>query len=140
MNANIEKFTKKLKSEPGASKQMIEEIESKYKFKFPNDYKEFLLKSNGVSGFVGEAYLLIWPLEDIEEINQIAKVNEFTPGLILFGSDGGGLSYAFDARQSVPPLVEIPDISIHVEEIKICGFTFYEFLEYLFNKRYPLLA
>ncbi|HXF83845.1 MAG TPA: SMI1/KNR4 family protein [Anaerolineales bacterium] len=134
MSEDIKKLTSKLKFQPGASQATIKKVESKYNFEFPNDYKEFLLKSNGASGFVGKSYLLIWPLEDIEEINRLAKVDEFTPGLVLFGSDGSGMSYAFDVRRSPPAFVEIPDMSIHIKEIKTCGSTFYEFLKYLFNK------
>jgi len=131
---DINKFLEKLKLKPGASKDLIDNVERKIGVKFPPDYREFLLKSNGVSGFVGKSYLLIWPLEEIEAINQLASVSEFAPGLILFGSDGGNISYALDTRHPNLFFVEVPSIGMSLDEVKFCGSSFYEFLEYLFNK------
>lgn len=34
---------------------------------FPQQYKEFMLFSNGAVGEVGDSYLTIWELEDVEE-------------------------------------------------------------------------
>lgn len=130
----VDKFIKTLELRPGAPKHLIEDMELKFRIKFPEDYKEFLAISNGVSGFVGQSYLIIWPLEDLEEINQLASINEFAPGLILFGSNGGGESYAFDARQADLSFVEFYDMEMNLEKIRFCGYSFNEFLEHLFNK------
>ncbi len=132
----IEKFLKKLKINPGAPKDLIDSVEQKIGVKFPADYKKFLLMSNGVSGFVGKSYLLIWALEEIVEINQQASVNEFAPGLILFGSDGGGMSYALDTRDPIFSIVEVPNIGMSLDEVKFCGSSLHEFLVYLLNKEW----
>ena len=51
-------------------------------------------------------------------------VSEFAPGLILFGSDGGGEAYAFDVREAVPIIVEVPFIGMGGDEAKRCGASF----------------
>jgi SMI1 / KNR4 family (SUKH-1) len=131
---SMNEFTKNLSLKRGVPKHLIEEIESKLQIKLPKDYEEFLLVSNGVSGFVCKSYLIIWPVEDIQEINLLASINEFAPGLIMFGSNGGGESYAFDARQSILSFVEFYDMEMSPDKIRFCGYTFHEFLEHLYNK------
>lgn len=66
-------------------------------------------------------------------LNQDAKVEEFTPGLVFFASDGGGMAYAFDKREENVSIVEIPHDSIHIEDAKLIRKRFNEFLKNLYN-------
>ena len=91
-----------------------------------------MLESNGAEGFIGSSYLVIWPIEQIIVLNQAYRVSEFNPGLVYFGSDGGGEAYAFDIRTKEMPIVEFPFESIHIEDAELCGKTFYEFLQNLY--------
>ena len=91
-----------------------------------------MAESNGAEGGVGKhAYLALWRIEDIIPRNEGYAVSEFAPGLILFGSDGGGEAYAFDVREAVPIIVEVPFIGMGGDEAKRCGASFLSLLQYL---------
>ncbi len=74
-------------------------VEKRMNIEFPIGYKEFIKTYNGAEGEIGEnSYIVIWKIEEIAELNNEYGVSEFTPGLVYFGSDGGGMAYAFDMR------------------------------------------
>ena len=103
----------------------ITAVENAMQIKFPIEYKEFMKKSNGAEGAIGEnSYLSIWPMNEIVELNEGYGVADFTPGLVYFGSDGGGMAYAFDSRKEYMPIVEFPFDSIHIEDAKLIANTF----------------
>jgi hypothetical protein len=134
----IEKFKeyfKKMNLNPSCAIGLFQDVEEKLSIKFPDQYKECMLMSNGAEGCIGEnSYLAMWPIEMIVQNNQDYEVNEYTPELVYFGSDGGGMAYAFDKRYcSIPTIVEFPFESIDISDAKPCADTFYEFLEFLYN-------
>jgi hypothetical protein len=45
-------------------------------------------------GFIGENYLMAWPVEDLIQFNKEYLVDEAAPELFLFGSSGGGEAFA----------------------------------------------
>lgn len=99
--------------------------------RLPQDYVDFLRQSNGAEGFVGNSYLILFAAEAIDPINQAASVDKFAPGLTIFGSDGGGKSYAFDMRREDVAIVEFFDMDIGDEEPVFCATSFSGFLRYL---------
>lgn len=132
MNKNTKNFFAAEDLEPPATEEKVKEAEAKLGIVFPAEYKEFMLESNGAEGDIGEnSYLAIWNIEEIVELNEAYNVNRFTPGLVYFGSDGGGMAYAFDNRSKEKPIVTFPFDSIHIEDAELCGHTFNEFLQYL---------
>ncbi|MCL2137595.1 MAG: SMI1/KNR4 family protein [Coriobacteriia bacterium] len=132
MNERVKELVLSMDLNPPATERELNAVESELGMVFPPQYREFILESNGAEGMIGEnSYLAIWSLEEIVPLNTNFKVNEFTPGLVFFASDGGGVAYAFDKRYANTPIVEIPDISIHIEEAEPCGDTFEEFLQHL---------
>ena len=134
MNENIKRFFAAEDLELPTTEEKLREAEIKLEINFPAQYKEFMLESNGVEGSIGgNSYLAIWHIEEIVELNEAHKVSEFTPGLVYFGSDGGGIVYAFDKRDKNIPIVEFPDDSIHIEDARLCGHTFEEFLQNLYD-------
>ncbi|UJF35736.1 SMI1/KNR4 family protein [Paenibacillus hexagrammi] len=110
---------------------LVLETESKLGAKFPNDYKEFIVQSNGAEGTVGNAYLQLWAIDELVELNEGYAVKEFADGLIIFGSDGGGTAYSFDTRYEKTTIVEVPFIGMDIDEITIRSDTFTGFLKYL---------
>ncbi len=135
MNEKITEFISQMEKVPGVSWSELQKTESELGFKFPEEYASFLLESNGAEGAIGEAaYLVLWSLENIGSLNQAYKVNEYAPYLTLFGSDGGGMAFAFDKRSASLPIVEIAYIDIGLEEPELRGQTFLEFLEYMYNR------
>ena len=136
MKKDIRKFIKKMDLNPPATEESLKAIETKLKISFPAQYRDFILESNGAEGPIGKnSHLIIWPVEEIIQLNEGRE--EFTPGLVHFGSDGGGEGYAFDKRVKEMPIVKIPTDSINIDEdAELCGNTFNEFLQHLFNYEY----
>lgn len=135
MDKNLKNLINKMELNQPTTREMLEDIGIKLGIKLPDQYVEFMLESNGAEGNVGtKSYLSIWSAEQIVQLNEEYAVNEFTPGLVYFGSDGGDMAYAFDKRENESPLVvEFPFESIHIEDAKLCGKTFAEFLQYLYK-------
>jgi hypothetical protein len=67
-------------------------------------------RMNGGDGFVGENYLMVWPVEELIKSNKDYRVAEAAPGLFVFGSSGGGEAFAFDTRVTPPGIVTVPFI------------------------------
>lgn len=121
-------------NEPSSSKQ-IEYVEKVLSVQFPNDYKQFVLAYDGGEGCVGSnSYLVLWTLNDIIELNEAYAVNQFAPGLILFGTDGADTAYAYDMRTDKKMIVEVPFIGMNLGNLTVCANNLNDFLGYLYNK------
>jgi antitoxin component of MazEF toxin-antitoxin module len=132
MDQELLQLTSQLKRQPPASNALIREVGASLAVNFPEDYVEWLTLSNGGSGKVGAgSYLLLRPVDKLASHNDLLQVKKFAPGFIFFGSDGGGEGYAFDNRQAVVSIVQMPFIGMSPEVAKPCGKTFKEFLQYL---------
>ena len=98
--------------------------------KLPGDYIAFLGCSDGAEGPIGSAgYLSLWSAEEIPNLNRTAAVDEFAPGLMVFGTDGGDTAYAFDFRGQAPCVAEVPMVGMSLEETRRIASSFTEFLE-----------
>jgi hypothetical protein len=134
MDEKIQELIGSMERNPPTTSDSITEIEEALRISFPIQYKNFMLESNGAEGCIGESsYLAIWRDSEIVRANRDLKIEEYTPGLVLFASDRGGTAYAFDKRQAQMPIVEIPDDSIHIEEAVKIADTFTGFLQYLYD-------
>jgi hypothetical protein len=81
----------------------------------PEDYLAFMRQSSGAEGSIGSGYVLIWPAEEVQELNKEYAVAEFAPGLVLFATDGADTGYAFDTRTVPATIVELPLIGMSLE-------------------------
>ncbi|HAK74204.1 MAG TPA: SMI1/KNR4 family protein [Sporomusaceae bacterium] len=133
----FKRYVAKMDLNSPGTENRIEEVQMGLGIRFPIEYINFMLNSNGAEGFVSESYLAIWPLEKLISLNEEYAVKEFTPELVYFGSDGGGLAYAFDISRPIISIVEFPFESIRIEDAKFCGNTFIEFLDCLYHKSNP---
>lgn len=115
------------------SKEEIEKVEEELKVKFPPDYIEFMITTNGGEGNIGESYLRLWKIEELVESNEDYSVSEFAPGLIIIGSDGGGTAFGYNFREETPILVEIDFIGMDIENPHYSNKYFFEFIEYLYK-------
>jgi hypothetical protein len=118
---------------PPATKEQIELAQEKLGVVFPARYVDFLLKSDGYEGLIGQAYIALWNIDDIVKRNEGYAVKEFAPHLVLFGSDGGDEAFAFDTSKSEFPIVITPFIGLGLEEENVIGNSFFEFIENLYN-------
>lgn len=112
-----------------ASAEELEQIPSLDRL--PVDYVEFMKRANGGHGSVGKEHLIVFPAQEIAQINQAAAVERFAPGLLIFASNGGGQSYAFDLRHEVTGIVKFYDMDFGDEEPVWCADTFEGLLAYL---------
>jgi hypothetical protein len=135
MNETLTKFVATLKRKSsGSSLQAIQQVGKKLGILFPEDYTELVLVVNGCAGLVGKnAYLVMWPIEEIESFNEEIGMHKYALGLLAFADNGGGAWYAFDTRSSKIAIVDIPMIGSGLDDAIVCGHTFTEFLEYLYN-------
>lgn len=105
---------------PGASLHAIKESMSGIEPTLPPDYYRFLTTCNGGEGFIGDDYIILWSVEEVKSFNVDYEVAEYAPGLLLFGSDGGGEGYAFDYRDESVPIVRVPFIGmshLHIRHV-----------------------
>lgn len=113
---------------PGATEDVIEKAETQLAWTFPLDYRMFLGEMNGGEGFVGENYLILWSADELEQFNREYEVHEYAPGLVLFGSDGGGEGFAFDTRSVPAPVVQVPFIGMELQYANPLCRNFEEFI------------
>lgn len=121
----------KFNGNPPAEAQAILRLEAESGLDLPVEYKEFLLQQNGGEGFIGSAYAMLWRAEELLGINKSYHVHEYAPGLLLFGSDGGGEAFAFDTRSTAKPIVSVPFVGMALNEARPVALGFSEFLETL---------
>lgn len=130
MDERVAELTRELKLRPAADEAAVETAERELGFRFPEDYRRFVLDADGGEGFMAElAYLMLWAVEDLPEYNEDYDVEKMAPGLVLFASDGGGSFYAFEREGR--RIVELPSMPVDGEEAEPAGDTFIEFLERL---------
>ncbi len=132
-SADKRKLLLKFNSKAPAGASSIRQFEMESGFRLPGDYVQFLRKTNGGEGFVGNAYLILWRIEELLEMNRDYQVAEFAPGLFLFGSNGGGEAFAFDMRSDAMPIVSVPFVGMELSSILAIAPNFKAFLEALFR-------
>ncbi len=134
MDERIATMIKGLDLRPPSSVVAIDKFERNANFKLPDDYIEFLRFTNGGEGFIGEqSYIMLWPIQDMIELNKSYKVNEYASGLFLFGSNGGGEAYAFDISSKHMNIVQVPFVGMDLSLVQSISSTFNGFVAYLYG-------
>lgn len=59
-------------------------------------YIDFMKKHNGGEGDIGETWFVLYPLEELQEINDDYGIEEFLPSHIIIGLNGDGEFYGID--------------------------------------------
>lgn len=116
---------------PPATEAEVERAERATGIEFPLAYREFLLMANGGEGQIGSnSYASLWKAEELFPFNRDYEVEKYAPGLLLFGSNGGGDGFAFDCRSDLH-VVSVPFIGMSLDETIPMATTFDGFLEHL---------
>lgn len=98
----------RLRRGAGASPDGLDRLRRLFDRPLPADYESLLRVADGIEGLLTpNAYISIWPSQDVKSLNDSYAIHEFAPGLILFGTDGGGMGYAFDLKNDMR-IVEVP--------------------------------
>ena len=131
--ADKERLLTKFNANPLADTSSIRQLETESGLHLPEDYTTFLQEVDGGEGFVGDAYVILWRVGELLEMNRAYQVAEYAPGLFLFGSDGGGEAFAFDMRSDSKTIVSIPFVGMELESARPVASNFKAFLEELFK-------
>ncbi|MCH4825900.1 SMI1/KNR4 family protein [Planococcus halocryophilus] len=131
MDTDIQQYLKSFDLNDPADPNVIRNVENQLGFLFPDEYVKFLLHANGGEGPIGDNYLQLWKVEELIEDNERYSVEEFAPGILIIGSDGGDTAYCMDTRSKEMPFVSMPFIGMDLEEVELCGSTFTKFLDFL---------
>ncbi|MBQ8066855.1 MAG: SMI1/KNR4 family protein [Solobacterium sp.] len=66
----------------------------------PEDYLAFMQEHNGGEGPIGDnGYGGFYRLEELQEVNDEYAVSDSWPGCIVFGSDMGGILWAYSPQR-----------------------------------------
>jgi len=119
---------RKLEFNEPAAAIAISKAEGDLRVKLPSDYVRFWHIGDGAVGPIGtEGFLQLWRVEELKPFNDAESVNEYAPGLILFGSNGGGTGYAFDTHDAMA-VVDVPFIGMSRAETRRLAANFSAFL------------
>jgi hypothetical protein len=130
---SLENLFANFKANPPASRDAVARCEASLGFSLPPDYTQALRQMNGGEGFIGKNYLVLWSVEEFVKMNTGTYFAEAAPGLLVFGSDGGGEAFAFDTRSAPPPIVVAPFIGMDWTTAIMIAPTFTAFLQHLYR-------
>jgi hypothetical protein len=97
---------------PPAEPRLVGELSATLGVAIPSDYVNFLQQHDGGEGFIGDNYIVLWKAEELADFNREYEVEKYAPGILLFGSNGGGEGYGFDTVSSAMPIVCVPFIGM----------------------------
>jgi hypothetical protein len=128
---DMRRFLGRFTYRPGATSLAIAESEKLLGVTLPMEYTEFLKLTNGGEGFIGGAYAMLWGVEELPLNNRAYEVTSYAPGLLIFGSNGGGEAFGFDTRDQQWPIVQLPFIGMAWDVAWPMGASFSAFLKRL---------
>lgn len=103
----------------------------------PRDYVDLMSYSDGIEGPIGnENYVALWPMGQLLEATQGYELAVRLPGLLLIGSDGGDVGYAYDTRTPDMKIVELSLSQLDADPIRVVAGNLIEFLRYLRDYHY----
>lgn len=68
----------------------------------PDDWLALLSAMNGGEGYVGEDFVRLYSIDDVLKVKATLAPVE-VPGIVIIGSTGGGVAYAYDFRRGGAP-------------------------------------
>lgn len=100
----------------------IESTESQIGQPLPDDYRSFLLQTDGFEGFIDEnVYLALWSVSEIPALNEAYATSRFLPGVILIGTDGGDTGYGFTRAEGKARYVSVPLVGMNADAVLVLG-------------------
>jgi hypothetical protein len=134
MQERLQRLTAGFRCNHGIARSVVTETMELLSVRPPDDYVEFMAICDGGDGHVGTSLLDLWPVGQVPQLNRDYQVQRFAPGLVVFGSDGGGVAYAFDARQTPASIVSVEFGNVDLAEVRPLGDTFTAFMEWLYRQ------
>lgn len=98
----MERSINQLKMQKGASEKALKEMQKAIGMSLPEDYLEFMRRSNGAVGHGPDLFAIFEPVEKIFDTTKgYGATGEWT-GLIVIGGDGCGNIIGIDGRSHDP--------------------------------------
>lgn len=91
------------------------EIKQIHNVVLPKKYLEFMKTHNGGKGDIGETWLELFSLEELQEINDDYCIDDFLPDHIIIGPNGNGELYGIDSEGmyfNVPAIMEEDEVIV----------------------------
>jgi hypothetical protein len=130
----MRRFIGNLNCRPPATDETVAAFERASGKQLPDDYRQFLKIANGGEGAIGRnAYVILWGVDELASMNQAYEVENYAPGLLIFGSDGGGEAYGFDMRNPQWTTVQVPFVGMTWAQARPIAGSFKGFLEHLYR-------
>jgi hypothetical protein len=129
LDALTKTFLLDFPAEPGAPTETLAQLISISGVTLPADYLNVLAEMNGGEGFVGRNYLVLWKAEELVQFNIEYELDKYAPGLLLFGSNGGGEGFGFDTRSGDYEIVMVPLIGMELKYAHYLADSFLQFLD-----------
>jgi 4-alpha-glucanotransferase len=108
MNNIVQIIQDKWHTKAPITRSEISDVEKALAVKFPPDYINLLMWSNGGEAKLGTAYFAIWPVQDVPRRNVSASIFKYmTERFIGIGTNGGDELYALDYTRSEQPTLAI---------------------------------
>jgi len=127
MENALDRFNMRLPAAP----EQIAAFSTASGWTLPQDYTAFLKQANGGEGLVGpNAYLILFAIDELVSLNKAYQAEDYAPGLLIFGSDGGGEAFAFNARDAMR-VVRVPFVGMDPSTVERLTDSFTAFIEYL---------
>ena len=96
----------------------------------PRQYVEFMREHNGGEGDIGETWLVLYPIEELQEVNDLYEISDILPNHIIIGTNGGGEFYGIDPEGyyfNISSMFDEEDIMIFGNDIDKLPDEIYEF-------------
>lgn len=127
MNTETHKLPCSFAANPAASPNEIRKLRALYRG-IPDDYLRFLLVTDGGEGWLGDGYFVFWRASELRELNRDYGADEDAPDFLLFGSNGGGESFAFDRVSSPWTVGYLPFLGLSRTDFELKASSFADFL------------
>lgn len=137
MTQLLEAIASKWYKRVSATEAQLQQLEREAGVRLPEDYRQFLLWSNGGEGQLRFSYLSLWPVEELLQLNADYGVKHYLPGIFIIGSDSGSKAYGLDYRHnaSAPSLISVPFGDLDPSSVTVLGTSFREGIEHLNQER-----
>jgi hypothetical protein len=122
--------------QPGAPTAAVERELLSAGIVLPAGYWSLMQFANGSEGFLGTEYLRFYPAEQLIPLNSAFCTEEFIPGRLIFGSNGGGEAWVFDVRLRPALVIKLPFIPMNDQYGESFG-SFEQFLRLLAGTNEP---
>jgi hypothetical protein len=113
--------------------EIVARVEAAFGLRFPDDFREVMLWSNGFGMSYHKTNMNVSPLEELESDNREEQYTESIPGMFVLGTDGGGGIYFFDPQgklgQGPFAVFLVRQSQLGFRDAMLCGRSFTEALE-----------